>query len=242
MAKRGRKPLNKKKGYFYEDEEKAIVDYIKTKNVNEKNRIYNQYLHPAFIKMISSIIRRYKLYVPDEEFIDTFEDTLSYLMTKINNFKPDKGCKAYSYCGTIAKNYLYQKNVQYSKQIKRDVSFTDAIDEVNSNYNYELDTPNDQEEAAKLIKNISSEIKMMVDNPEENQLTENEIKVGEALIDLLDNWEDVIIDSDVSNKMQKSSVLYFLREQTMMTTKDLRENMKKYKKIYVLIKGNSLKN
>ena len=47
---------------------------------------------------------------------------------------------------------------------------------------------------------------------------ENEVKVGNALVELLRNWEEVLPNGG-SNKLQKSSVLYFLREETMMTTK-----------------------
>ena len=64
MAKRGRK----RKGYFYEEQEQAVVDYILAETKEDKNKIFNTWLKPAFTKMIESIIRRYKLYVPDEEF------------------------------------------------------------------------------------------------------------------------------------------------------------------------------
>ena len=87
MAKRGRKP-KERKGYFYEKEENAIVQYINEKNVEEKNRIFNTILYPALTKMIESIIRRYKLFVPDEDFEQNFNDTISYLLTKIDHFKP----------------------------------------------------------------------------------------------------------------------------------------------------------
>ena len=97
MAKRGRK----RKGYFYEEQEQAVSDYINSHDKLEKNRIFNEWLKPAFTKMIESIIRRYKLYPPDECFDETFNDTISFLMTKIEKFNPDKGYRAYSYCGTI---------------------------------------------------------------------------------------------------------------------------------------------
>ena len=82
MAKRGRKP-KERKGYFYEKEEQAIVDYTSSTNQEEKNKIFNSVLMPALTKMIESIIRRYKLFVPEEEFQQTFNDTISYLLTKI---------------------------------------------------------------------------------------------------------------------------------------------------------------
>ena len=58
--KRGRKPSKERKGYFYEEQEQAVVDYISTDNIHEKNRIFNTILKPAFTKMIESIIRRYR--------------------------------------------------------------------------------------------------------------------------------------------------------------------------------------
>ena len=61
MAKRGRKP-KERKGYFYESEEDAIIQYIKEPDEQIKNKIFNNVLYPALTKMIESIIRRYKLF------------------------------------------------------------------------------------------------------------------------------------------------------------------------------------
>ena len=83
MAKRGRK----RKGYFYEEQEQAVVDYILAQTKEEKDKIFNMWLLPAFTKMVESIIRRYKLYLPDEEFDETFNDTISFLMTKIEKYR-----------------------------------------------------------------------------------------------------------------------------------------------------------
>ena len=318
MAKRGRKP-KERKGYFYEKEEQAIIDYTQTDDIIEKNRIFNTVLLPALTKMIESIIRRYKLFVPDEEFPQTFNDTISYLLTKINNFKPEmwvyeeiteeppeppvdltkagfielrktinehspkyvrvfkdpyieptnhwitddfdkklyeeeplytnyklelKHYKAYSYCGTVCKNYLIYKNIQYTKNKQRNLSYDEMLeglpgsfDDFSRGHNHSNDETTDQNYtmAERLIKEMSAEIKNIMGNAEDNQLTENELKVGTALTELLDNWENVL-DIDGSNKLQKSSVLYFLREETMMTTKEVRDNMRAYKKAYYLLK------
>ena len=87
MAKRGRKP-KERKGYFYEVEENAINQYIHESNEAVKNQIFKDILYPALTTMIESIIRRYKLFVPNEEFDQNFNDTISYLLTKINHFRP----------------------------------------------------------------------------------------------------------------------------------------------------------
>lgn len=51
MGKRGRKPSTEKRtGYFYEEEEQAFVDYMNCENQEEKDRIFNAKLLPAFTK------------------------------------------------------------------------------------------------------------------------------------------------------------------------------------------------
>ena len=298
MAKRGRKP-KERKGYFYEKEENAIVQYINEKNVEEKNRIFNTILYPALTKMIESIIRRYKLFVPDEDFEQNFNDTISYLLTKIDHFKPritgydliedekelskyhfvtmseedlksklrdaseedpdyivvyfgfddedesninkkyykkeTHNYKAYSYCGTVCKNYLMFKSTQYTKKKARNTSYDEVFEELCNSVKYSTNETNYAEIAEKLVVDVAYEIERMIENAEENLLNENEIKVGNALINLLRNWEEVLPDGG-SNKLQKSSVLYFLREETMMSTKEIRDNMKKYKCVYKILR------
>ena len=86
---------------------------------------------------------------------------------------------------------------------------------------------------------MGDEIENMINNSDKYSLNENEIKVGKALVMLLKNWEEVL-PNNASNKLQKSSVLYYLREETMMSTKEVRDNMKKYKNIYKFIKKSCL--
>lgn len=295
--KRGRKP-KEKKGYFYENEEQAVMNYINSENQEEKNKIFVETLYPAFTKMIESIIRRYKLYVPDEEFDQTFNDTISYLLTKITNFKPiinmyellekpsddvkktatkvwqsdfdvraeddgpkyikvcyiddgdysnpvekvlgyykkvRKQYKAYSYCGTVCKNYLIFKNIQFVKEQQRTTPYDTVSDSFENDSRYSTDEEQFSGIADKLIKESAKEIKNMIDNKDKFSLSDEEVKVGIALCEVMNRWEELIKD-DGSNKLQKSSVLYFLREETMMDTKTFRDNMKKFKKVYYNLK------
>jgi hypothetical protein len=298
MAKRGRKP-KEKKGYFYETEENAIIQYINEENIVERNRVFNEIIYPALTKMIESIIRRYKLFIPDEDFDQNFNDTISYLLTKINHFRPTitgyeliesekeinkheyvimseetlkqkirdasdedpdyvvvyfgfedeneediikkhykketHNYKAYSYCGTVCKNYLMFKSTQYQKKKIRNASYDEVYDEISNSVQYSTENVNHNEMIEKLVNDIADEIERMANNHEEHLLNENEVKVGNALVELLRNWEEVLPNGG-SNKLQKSSVLYFLREETMMTTKEVRDNMKKYKCVYKLLK------
>ena len=125
MAKRGRKP-KERKGYFYEKEETAIIQYIHEENIEEKNRIFNTVIYPALTKMIESIIRRYKLFVPDEDFEQNFNDTISYLLTKIHHFKPQIiGYDLIENEKEIAKHHFVMMTEEDLKQKLRDASEED---------------------------------------------------------------------------------------------------------------------
>lgn len=192
--------------------------------------------------MIESIIRRYNLYVPDEYFEETFTDTMSFLMTKIEKFNPESGYKAYSYAGTIVKNYLIYKINQFSKRQTRNTSYDDDENiEVNNlgiadnlRYSYNTDS-NTITFLNALMRKTADEIREMISKGGENEMKPNEKRVGMALIEALTNWED-IFSTEGSNKLNKSSVLYFLREATCMTTKEVRDSMKAFKEQYYAIK------
>jgi len=121
--KRGRKAVNT--NYFDVREETAVRNYLLTESSHEKNKIYNEFLRGPLDKMISSIIRRYKLYRKDMDFNEIHVDTHSFLMTKVDKFKPDKNKKAYSYFGTICKNYLMGQIIKDQKETNRKISYED---------------------------------------------------------------------------------------------------------------------
>ena len=79
LKKRGRK--SQKENYFDIREENAVKDFLIAETAEEKNKIYNEFLRSPLDKMISSIIRRYKLYRKDMDFNEIHTD--NYLMGQI---------------------------------------------------------------------------------------------------------------------------------------------------------------
>ena len=191
--------------------------------------------------MIESLIRRYKLYIPDEDFQQTFDDTFSFLITKLSNFKSDNGTKAYSYCGTICKHYLLYKINQFKRKQERHTHFEDYLGEIDNNIKFSYgNEENINSFTNEVIRKTNNRIKEVIEKQSIN-LNENEIKVGKALIEILENWEKILGDDDEkSNKFNKSSILFFLRESTRLNTKEVRDGMKKYKIIYKNIKNKML--
>ena len=226
LKKKGRKPTQE--NYFDVREELAVIDYLTATSFEEKNKIYNNFLRKPLDKMISSIIRRYKLYRKDMDFYEIHIDTHSFLMTKIEKFKPSKEKKAYSYFGTICKNYLMGQIIKDQKETNRKISYEDISYDLENSNDFSYNIENDTIDATTIINNFLIELDEFLKN---SNLSENEIKLGHALYDLFDNYNEVFIGND-NNKFNKNIVLLSLREMTNLSTKEIRTSMKKFKTIY----------
>lgn len=227
-----------KKGYFYEEQEQAVIDFLNEKDEIAKNQIFSDKLWGPITTMVESIIRRYKLFVPDEPYEDTFFDTVSFLMTKIDKFEPGK-YKAYSYYGTICKNYLIGKIQSFNKLQERNPLYSDVNGGFNKvEFSSILDIFEDNI-ASETINKLVSKMKEMIEHKDEIPLKESEVKLGEALITLFENW-DYILTTDGSPKLNKSAILLFLKDKTGLDAKGIRDNIKKFKKEFRIIKGGIL--
>jgi len=253
--KRGRKP--KKEPYFGREQEEAVVRFMSyggtflDPNVIDENgkpllrwtgttedeylrdKVYRDSLRAPLNKMIESIIRTYKLYSKSLEFDDLHTDTLSFLMLKFYKFKPSKGKKSYSYYGTVCKHYLLGKMMKENKKMKTVLSYEDMSSKLEDDIRLSYDLEDSLDELSKFIKTISLSVQKEL---KERVLSENEIRVGNALVYILDNWH-TLFESDITGKkFNKNLFLLYMREMTSLSTKDIRNTMKRYRVIYTMLK------
>jgi hypothetical protein len=204
------------------------VSFLQAESPEEKNKIYNEFLRKPLDKMISSIIRRYKLYRKGMDFYEIHIDTHSFLMTKIDKFKPAKEKKAYSYFGTICKNYLMGQIIKDQKEMNRKISYEDISSDLENRREFSYSIDKEILDSEIVIKKFLVEIDLLLND---KSLNDNEIKLGKALHDIFDNYENIFIGSS-NNKFNKNIILLSLREMTNLNTKEIRSSMKKYKNIY----------
>lgn len=223
----------KRKGYFYEKEEQAVVDYINAKTAEEKDSIFRDVLEPAFTIMIESIIRRYHLFVRDEAFEETFDDTMAFIITKIDKYKQGSG-RAYSYIGTICRNYLIGKINETNKNMVRNVPFDDVYDDILNSDEYLYSIDGDEDEMSKVILYVIDNIKKEI--KENKKLKENDIIIGNSIVQILKNRDDLFAEIG-SNKFLKSSIMLFIKDVTNLETKEIRKSMNKYKTLYFKTKN-----
>jgi hypothetical protein len=229
--KRGRKTVNL--NYFDVKEELAVRNFLIAETFEEKNKIYNEFLREPLDKMISSIIRRYKLYRKDMNFVEIHTDTHSFLMTKVDKFQPSKEKKAYSYFGTICKNYLMGQIIKDQKETNRKVSYEDMSESIEERPDMMYRIDDDVVDTSIIITEYLKELKDFIEG---ENLNDNEKKLGYALIDLFDNYESIFSGAN-NNKFNKNIILLSLREMTNLSTKEIRSSMKRFKKLYIFIQS-----
>jgi hypothetical protein len=234
--KKGRKP--KVNNYFDEREETAVINFLIAETYEEKNKIYNEFLREPLDKMISSIIRRYKLYRKDMNYEEIHVDTHSFLMTKIDKFKPAKEKKAYSYFGTICKNYLMGQIMKDQKEMNRKISYEDISSDLSNRSEMSYSIENDDLSSEFIIKKFLEKLK---NNLDDKNCNEQEHKLGSAIYDLFENYGTIFPDTN-NNKFNKNIILFELREMTNLSTKEIRNLIKKYKKLYFDLVQELLKN
>ena len=222
----GRKPTTTQ--YFGPPQEQAVRTFLTASTWDEKNTVYNSFLRDPLIKMIDSIIRRYRLYRPNMDFTDIHTDTLSFLVTKMDKFKPAKEKKAYSYFGTICKNYIMGQIMKDNRDKNRKISYEDVSYSLEQDEKHSYAMHNDDLKVEVVMVELLKELKKFI---AENRLNINEEKIGYCLVDVFENYEAIFI-AGKGNKFNKNVILYQLREMSGLTTKEIRSAIKPYKNLY----------
>ena len=152
-------------------------------------------------------------------------------MTKVDKFKPDKNKKAYSYFGTICKNYLMGQIIKDQKETNRKISYEDISSQLETRPDMVYYLEYEKTDADAVIQEFLKELRTTLDD---TSLSLNEQKLGIALLELFENYKTIFMESD-NNKFNKNIILLSIREMTNLSTKEIRSAMKKYKKLYYVV-------
>ncbi len=197
MTKIKKKPVQ----YFTAATEAAIVEYNKSESFKDKSKIYYERIHPAFFKLTENIIHTFKFYYTEVSNIEDLQhEVISFLLSKIHLFNPERGAKAYSYFGTIAKRYLIISNTKnYKKRVDKA-----PIEELESDekYSYNIDdAPINQ----KLSMFIDEYVKYCSNNIYELFPKDGDAKIADAILELFRKRENI----DIFNK---KALYIYIRE------------------------------
>jgi hypothetical protein len=187
--------------YFTQDTEDAIVLYNSLVDQTERDILYRTRIHYAFFKLTENIIHTFKFYYTEVDNIEDLQhEVITFLLTKLHLFNPDKGAKAYSYFGTIAKRYLINSN---NKNYKKRVEKAPVSEiESNENFSYRID---EGSESDKLIHFIDQYVEYCTDNINELFPKKTDAQIADAILELFRKRESI----DVFNK---KALYIYIRE------------------------------
>lgn len=287
------KPVqNPDREYFGRREEDGVIAYRLSDSPRERNLIVRHILHKPFKVMISSIMRRYPIYVGNHDSETLEAQALSHLVENMVKFdkyilehrpagstekwnkhkqyrynQPESAqaqldslsgdtanewrrfdAAAFAYCGTIVRNYFKdhsKRTYDYERSIVPFVACADdnyrhVFDEVHRNPDYVTETVIEEtDHVGELLSRTVAGIRHQIES--DLSLRENEIRIGNAIIRVLEN-RTVLLDGldyqkKITSNFTKQHVLLMLQDATGMSTKEIRNSMKRYKDMYALIKS-----
>ena len=187
--------------YFTQETENAIIEYNNTLDSEIRSRIYSDRIHYAFFKLTENIIHTFKFYYTEVDNIsDLQHEVISFLLSKIHLFNPEKGAKAYSYFGTIAKRYLIISNTKnYKKRVDKAPIEELESDEKHS-YNID-DTPINQ----KLTTFMDQYVDYCTKNIHTLFPKDGDAKIADAILELFRKRESIEV-------FNKKALYIYIRE------------------------------
>jgi hypothetical protein len=195
----------KKKGdkqYFTQATEDAIVKYNNSTDFEERSRIYRDEIHYGFFKLTENIIHTFKFYYTEVDEIEHLQhEVMTFLLDKIHLFNPERGAKAFSYFGTIAKRYLIIQNTKnYKKRIDKA-----PVEELHTDINYSYNLDDNPEEKDEFSGFMDEYVKYCTNNIYKLFPKEKDAQVADAILELFRKRE-------VLNIFNKKALYLLIRE------------------------------
>lgn len=214
--------------YFSKETENAIVEYNSTNDTVLKNQIYSQKIEVAFNKLVENIIHGFKLIPRTENFITLRDKTVGDLVLKIDKFDPEREskfgnkAKAFSFFGTVAKNFIMMEWKKESKNTPLE-DFEDHSDMDNRNVKSSLilekfsitDDAFDKREFKSVIIQFLRK---------EQSISSSKMQIDEKILDAIEKaFEE---DYDITNK---KALFLYLREFTGLNTHEISIFLSKFR-------------
>jgi hypothetical protein len=217
------------KNYFTHDTELAIVRYNNEPDSKIRSDIYRDEIHYPFFKLTENIIHTFKFYYTEVDNIEHLQhEVITFLLTKMHLFNPERGAKAYSYFGTIVKNWLIiYNNKNYAKRVQ-----SAPVDDLYKDETYSVNIE-DERVTDNLSYFIDHYIEYVEDNFDVFFPKGKDAQIADAILELFRKRENIEI-------FNKKALYIYIRE--IMATNGLEVKTPKITKIanrlYGLFKNN----
>ena len=205
----------KRKVYFGQEVQDAIIEYNSSVNDSERNEIYGKRIHAAFDKLAENIINTFKFTYFDMPFQDIKHEVVAFMVINIHKYDHTKGSKAFSYFSVVAKNYLILHNNNNYKKLKSH----DKMEVLDRKGTYDVTHESD-------FITLTNEIIEYFDNNLNTIFKkERDLRIGYAIIDLMKQREEI-------ENFNKKALYILIREMTDVETAHITSVVNVLKKHY----------
>jgi|TARA_B100000287_G_scaffold25016_1_gene24215 hypothetical protein len=205
----------KRKVYFGQEVQDAIIEYNSTESSSEKNIIYGTRIHKAFDKLAENIINTFKFTYFDDPFQDVKHEVVAFMVMNMHKYDHTKGSKAFSYFSVVAKNYLILHNNNNYKKLKTHDGM-DVLDRhrgKDSNYESDFITLTNE-----IIEYFDSNMNTIFKK-------DRDLRIGYAIVDLMKQRDDI-------ENFNKKAIYILIREMTDVETAHITSVVNVLKKHY----------
>jgi hypothetical protein len=183
--------------YFTQVTEDAIVAYNAAEDSRVKDRIYNESIRDAFIKIAENVYNTFKFSYADVSPLEIQKQAISHMVANISKYEKGRG-KAFSYFSIVAKNWFILNNNTTYLRFKKHVEICEQAGEAGE---FVIEPEHEKQE------NETREfIKLMVEYWDKNVgkffNKDRDLKIANAVIEIFRNADRI----DVFNK--KALYLY----------------------------------
>ena len=205
----------KRKVYFGQEVQDAIIEYNSSSSDSERNVIYGTRIHAAFDKLAENIINTFKFTYFDYGFNDIKHEVVAFMVINMHKYDHTKGSKAFSYFSVVAKNYLILHNNNNYKKLKTHDGM-DVLDRYKSSDKFDESD----------FKTLTNEIVYYFDtNLNSIFKKERDLKIGYAIVDLMKQRDDI-------ENFNKKALYILIREMTDVETAHITSVVNTLKKHY----------
>jgi len=223
QRKRGRP--KKKKYYFTDDTQDAIIAYNHETSEKLRNKVFNEYIYKAFLKLSENIIHTFKLYHFQCTATQLKHEVVAFLLEKMGKFTPEKG-KAFSYFSIVAKHYLIINNNKNYKRMTKKAPLT--VIDARRDITNEIVRDEKREENRDFMTQFTSYWEINMYNEYNKQ---RDLRILDAVL-------TIFRERDTIENFNKKALYILIREmtdvKTLYITRVINTLKKSYKKLYPL--------
>ena len=197
----------------------------------QREKIFKNKIETPLKKLAENILFSYRLFVPDIDVKTQQKDCFTFLYTKFTNFNPWKKTKSFSFFGTIAKHHYLGNRKEHNKTEKILNNYESKKEEADNKRSEDPKAYAKEEISLKLFSFI---IESMESELVKNNLSKNDKKIGNAIIDIFKNHE-------ILGVYNKNQIYQLIKENSGLEAKEVTYSLHRFRVLYKPLKQSFIK-